>query len=100
MGEGEWTVITSRRQTGSPGSGEWVDYLCFRRRGFGYELSICGFEWDAEGNETDNFIADPSVNPVDIVGVGEPQIIAALEDLNWTVADADRVAAALAVAKR
>lgn len=92
---GEWTVVTGRLQTGSPGSDEWSDFLCIRQTGSGYELAVCAYALDDDGEETDNFIVDPSIEPVELVGAGRHEIVAALDSLNWSPSDADRVAAVI-----
>lgn len=82
-----WKVLARRRVTGSPGSGDWNEYLCVRSNKNGYQLAICGFEVDANGDELSNLITDQNYSPVQIRAVNEEALRNALVNLGWRLED-------------
>jgi len=82
-----WKVLARRSVTGSPGSGDWSEYLCVRSNKNGYQLAICGFEVDANGDELSNLITDQNYSPVQIRAVNEEALRNALVNLGWRLED-------------
>ena len=82
-----WKVLARRSVTGSPGSGAWSEYLCVRSNKNGYQLAICGFEVDANGDELSNLITDQNYSPVQIRAVNEEALRNALVNLGWRLED-------------
>jgi hypothetical protein len=82
-----WKVLARRTVTGSPGSGDWREYLCVRSNKNGYQLAICGFEVDANGDELSNLITDQNYSPVQIRAFNEEALRNALVNLGWRLED-------------
>jgi len=92
-----WMILAHRVQSTSPGSGEWREYLGTRQMKTGFELAICGYELDENGDEGDELIADPSYEPVMIPAFTQDHVVAALAELGWGAGDLTAVMAAWAV---
>ena len=92
-----WTILAARNATGSPGSGEWREYLGTRQMKTGFELAICGYELDENGDEGDDLVADPSYQPIAIPAFTLDHVAAALAKLGWNGKDLTAVMAAWAV---
>jgi hypothetical protein len=82
-----WTILAHRFQTASPGSGEWREYLGARETQTGFELAICGYELDENGDEGDELVADPSYEPVELTAFTLEHLKKALVDLGWSAGD-------------
>lgn len=93
--ETDWLTITSRGRSGSPGSGDWTEHLCWKRSEQGVELAVCGYEVDAEGEETENFIVDPGVIPELLSALDRASVEEALSFLGWDEAQSHLILAAL-----
>ncbi len=78
-----WQILATRWVTGSPGSGEWRQYLCSCALSDGFEVAICGFELDENGHETGNLIEDPDFTPVRLASLAPEHLRDALVDLAW-----------------
>lgn len=78
-----WEILASRWATGSPGSGEWRQYLCSRALSGGFEVAVCGFELDENGDETGDLIEDPDFTPVRLASLAPEHLRDALVALGW-----------------
>lgn len=92
-----WTILAARNATGSPGSGDWQENLCAREAQTGFEIAICGYELDENGDESDDLVADPSYQPIEIAAFTLDHVSAALAKLGWSSKDLTAVMAAWAV---
>ncbi len=88
-----WTILADRIQSASPGSGEWREYLGARETQTGFELTICGYELDENGDEGDELVADPSYEPIELPAFTREHVAKAMTELGWSAGD---LAAALA----
>jgi len=82
-----WKMLAERTVSGSPSSGEWREYLCVGEVHEGFEIAICGYELDENGNESDELIADPSYEAVVIPDFTLSHLPAALAALDWRYSD-------------
>ena len=91
-----WTIITSREQTGNPGADAWWQVLAFKKDAEQTEIAICGYALDEDDNESDELIEDPSYEPVRLTTADRNGIAAALAALEWPAADLDLCLQAIA----
>ena len=75
--------LAERRVTGSPGSGEWREFLCVYQNGEQVEIAISGFEIGEDGVETNDFGPDPNYVPVGIAELTQNEIDRACRILGW-----------------
>jgi hypothetical protein len=82
-----WTILAHRIQSTSPGSDEWREYLGARQTNAGFELAICGYELDENGNEGDELVADPSYETIEVPSFTLGHVAMALAKLSWNTGD-------------
>lgn len=82
-----WTVLAKRNTSGSPGSGDWEEFLCAQPTSIGYEITICGYEWNGNGRQGSKLVADPDYARITITAPSEHNIHQAVTSLGWKLAD-------------
>ena len=82
-----WKTLAERTVSSSPGSDEWREYLCTRATQTGFELAICGYELDENGDESDELVVDPSYEPIELPAFTREHVTKALIDLSWSGGD-------------
>lgn len=87
-----WTVLAVRNASGSPGSDDWQDYLCLRKIRNGFEIAVCGYELDEDGNEGDKFVEDPNFDVLVIDTLEHDQLIQAFRTLGWKADSVPKIA--------
>jgi hypothetical protein len=53
----------------------------------GFELAVCGYELDENGDEGDELVADPSYEPIELPAFMREHVAEALIDLGWSAGD-------------
>ena len=80
--EGDWTILDMRHQSSdSPGSDDWTELLCCRALKEGVEFAICGYEFDHEGDETDEIGCNSDTFTVS--QITSDTVASALDWLEW-----------------
>lgn len=87
-----WTILAMRNAAGSPGSGEWQEYLCLRQIRNGFEIAICGYKLDEDGNQGDKLVEDPNFDAVVIAALEKAQLSKACVALGWKTESVPQIA--------